>query len=269
MKIPNFLRNKQSVKLENLGAWNKYLAVLHAVQGVAILLLAKSSSWPITTSYLTQDSVASKVAGEPVLTTAIHTLFSVNLSCLVAVYFFISAIAHTVVATKYRKTYETNLKKRINKVRWIDYGLSASTMMVIIAVLSGVYDFSSLLMIFILTLLMNSMGLVMELKNQGAKSIDWLPYWLGCLAGIVPWGVFLVYILGTNIYGSGGIPTFIYFIYGSMFVFFSSFAVNTFLQYRKQGKWADYLFGERAYVILGLISKAALAWQVFFGTLRP
>ncbi len=41
-----------------------------------------------------------------------------------------------------------------------------------------------------------------------------------------------------------------------------------FLQYRKIGPWRDYLHGERAYIILSLTAKSALAWQVFFGTLR-
>jgi len=41
------------------------------------------------------------------------------------------------------------------------------------------------------------------------------------------------------------------------------------LQYKKIGKWRDYLYGERMYIVLSLIAKSALAWQVFAGTLRP
>lgn len=269
MKLLHLFRSKQAVKLEHLNTWNKWLAPLHLVQGIAILVLAKSVSWPVTTNYLTLDTLSAKIAGHPVLSSATRTLFTVNPAYLVAAFFFMSAIAHTIIATKYRNTYETNLKKGINKARWIEYGLSASTMMVAIAMLTGVYDLSALVMIFVLDLLMNSMGLVMELRNQGAKKVDWLPYNLGCLAGIVPWLVFIVYVFGTNVYGSGGIPTFVYYIYGSMFVLFSSFAVNMYLQYKKVGKWADYLYGERVYMILSLVAKSLLAWQVFFGTLRP
>jgi hypothetical protein len=42
-----------------------------------------------------------------------------------------------------------------------------------------------------------------------------------------------------------------------------------YLQYRKVGKWKDYLYGEVVYVALSLIAKSALAWQIFSGTLRP
>jgi hypothetical protein len=265
------LRKKTAptITTQSLHSWNKRLAVLHALQGILVLVLSKANTWPVSTSFLTLDSAASKIAGKPVLATASHPVFNVNLAYLVAIFFFMSAIAHTVISTKYRKTYEQNLKKGINKARWIEYSLSASVMMVAIGLLSGIYDLSSLLMIFVLDLLMNSMGLVMELKNQGAKKIDWLPYKLGCLAGIVPWIVFAVYVTGTNVYGSGGIPTFVYFIYGSMFLLFNSFALNMYLQYTKKGKWADYLYGERVYMILSLVAKSLLAWQVFFGALRP
>lgn len=259
----------KSSQIKSLNKWNKGLAVLHFVQAVAVLLLAKNILWPITTSYLTVDTVATKVAGNPVLAPASSTLFNVNLAYFVVTFFLMSSLAHTIIATKYRKTYEANLAKGINKARWIEYGFSASVMMVAIALLSGVYDVSSLIMIFILDLLMNSMGLVMEINNQGKKKVDWLPFWIGCLAGIIPWIVFAIYVAGATINGSGGIPTFVYFIYASMFAFFSSFAVNMYLQYTKKGKWADYLYGERVYMILSLVAKSVLAWQVFFGTLRP
>lgn len=269
MKLRNIFKSKQTIKIEKLHTWNKWLSVVHLLQGLAIILFAKSIAWPVTTAYLTADTVSSKVTGEPVLAQAVRTLFSFNPAYLVAVFFFMSAIAHAIIATKYRKTYETNLKKGINIARWIEYSLSASTMMVAIAMLTGIYDLSSLLMIFVLDALMNMMGLVMEVRNQGAKKIDWLPYWLGCLAGIVPWLVFVIYVVGATVYGSGGIPTFVYFIYASMFIFFSSFALNMYLQYKKVGNWADYLYGERMYMILSLVAKSLLAWQVFFGTLRP
>ena len=60
-----------------------------------------------------------------------------------------------------------------------------------------------------------------------------------------------------------------YAIYVSLFVFFNAFAVNMILQYRRFGRWRDYLFGERVYLWLSLRAKSALAWQVFAGTLRP
>ena len=42
-----------------------------------------------------------------------------------------------------------------------------------------------------------------------------------------------------------------------------------FLQYKKVGRWANYLSGERTYIWLSLIAKSLLAWQIFGGTLAP
>jgi hypothetical protein len=39
------------------------------------------------------------------------------------------------------------------------------------------------------------------------------------------------------------------------------------LQYRKVGKWADYLYGETIYIVLSLVAKSVLAWQIFANTL--
>ena len=141
-------------------------------------------------------------------------------------------------------------------------------MMVAIAMLVGVYDLASLVMIFALVAIMNLTGLAMEVYNQGREKINWLAYKIGSLAGIVPWLVVALYFWATR-YGSGHPPTFVYYIFVSIFVFFSCFALNMWLQYKRIGKWADYLYGERMYIILSLVAKSLLAWQVFAGTLRP
>jgi Heliorhodopsin len=265
------LKDKKSnpISMLSLNKWNVWLAGIHALQGVIILILSTTHVFPVQTSYLTLDPVASDVAGHPVLATATRHLFDINLAYAVAIFFFLSAIAHASIAWWYRPRYEADLKKKINKARWIEYALSASVMMVAIAVLSGVADLSTLIAIFVLDAVMNLCGLAMEVYNQGKAKPNWLVYSVGVIAGIVPWVIFAVYVWGANIYGSGNIPTFVYWIYLSMFLFFSSFAVNMYLQYKKVGNWKDYLYGERVYMILSLVAKTLLAWQVFAGALRP
>ena len=64
-----------------------------------------------------------------------------------------------------------------------------------------------------------------------------------------------------------GPPGFVYGIIGSLFVFFNSFAINQWLQYKQVGRWQDYLTGERTYIVLSLVAKSLLAWQVFANVL--
>jgi len=63
------------------------------------------------------------------------------------------------------------------------------------------------------------------------------------------------------------ISLFVYVIYVSLFVFFNSFALNMVFQYARIGPWKNYLVGESTYILLSLVAKSALAWQVFGGTL--
>ena len=251
-------------KLKGLNRFNLIMGGLHFIQAVAVLLLSDPERGvvPVTLSFLKFDQTISK------LLPASEQLFTINLAWLVALFFFLSSMAHLFIATVYREKYESDLMKGINKVRWFEYALSASVMMVAISLLSGIYDLSSLIMIFFLDAIMNLTGLAMEVHNQGEKKIKWLDFVIGCIAGIIPWIVFGIYVYGARQFGGGNIPTFVYWIYVSIFIFFNSFAINMFLQYKKIGAWKNYLYGERAYIILSLVAKTLLAWQVFGGTLR-
>ncbi len=63
------------------------------------------------------------------------------------------------------------------------------------------------------------------------------------------------------------VPGFVFGIFVSLFIFFMSFALNQWLQYREVGPWRSYAFGERSYLVLSLVAKSALAWQIFAGSL--
>ena len=43
--------------------------------------------------------------------------------------------------------------------------------------------------------------------------------------------------------------------------------MNQALQYARLGRWRDYLYGERWYLLLSLVAKSLLAWQVFANVL--
>ena len=268
-----FGRKKKAPKVittQSLYLWNKWLALIHLLQGALIIVLSlgKTTTFPVVTNFLAIDPLATGQNETPVLVPASEHIADINLAYLVAGFFFISAIAHAIVATIYRKRYEANLVIGVNKARWIEYSLSASTMIVGIGALVGVVSLSAFIMLFALTAVMNLLGLIMEVMNQGHSKINWIAYIVGCIAGIVPWIVISEYLISGALYGDTA-PTFVYFIFFSMFLFFSSFALNMYLQYAKIGKWKDYMYGERAYMLLSLIAKTALAWQVFAGTLRP
>jgi hypothetical protein len=145
----------------------------------------------------------------------------------------------------------------------VEYSLSASLMIVLIAMLTGITDVAALIALFGVNTAMIFFGALQERYEEPGGSLT--PFWLGCVAGAIPWIAIGVYLVSPGT--SAEPPGFVYAIFFSLFVFFNSFAVNQWLQYRRIGRWRDYLFGERAYILLSLTAKSAVAWQVFAGAL--
>ena len=249
-----------TAKFRNLRMWNAVLGVLHLAQAIVIFVLSNDFKVPISTTFLSGEGFQTET----------NTLTEIPVGPLVGIFLLISAAAHALMASPmYYKLYVNCLKKHINYVRWYEYALSASLMVVIIGMLSGVFDAPSMIMLFSMTAAMNLFGLMMELYNQKREKVSWTAFWSGTFVGIIPWVVIAWYFFGALANADDSVPTFVYFILPTLFVFFSCFAINMVLQYKKVWKWKDYLFGEKVYMILSLVAKSALAWQVFAGTLRP
>lgn len=252
-------------RFRSLRAWNWTMAALHFAQGVMMVAISNHTSLPVFTSYLkiNPDNPMFGVAPTP------QHWFDLRIGPAVAVFLFLSAVAHFLLAGPLRRWYEANLGKGMNKLRWIEYALSSSVMIWIIAMLCGVYDFWLLVTIFSLNAIMNLMGLMMEIHNQTTQKTNWLAYWIGVKAGAIPWIVIFVYFFAAISSTGAKLPGFVYAIVLTIFATFSIFAINMVLQYKKIGPWKDYLYGERVYMILSLVAKSLLAWEIFSGTLRP
>jgi hypothetical protein len=249
-------------RFKRLRVYNAIMGTFHLAQAGAIFALANDFALPVTTNFLHW------MPETETLETVTETLYDLRIGPLVGIFLLISAIAHyTVSSPGVFNWYVQNLKKGINYARWYEYSLSASLMVVIIAMLSGVYDVGALVLIFTCNAAMIFFGLMMELHNQTTAKTNWTAFTMGCIVGFVPWIVIAVYFFGSLSTATETIPTFVYYILASLFVLFFSFALNMFLQYKKVGPWKDYLFGESMYILLSLVAKSALAWQVFGGTL--
>jgi hypothetical protein len=241
-----------------LRRWNASLAGLHAAQGILILVLSKSFSLPITISFGT---------GPPGTPSSTNTVYDLPIGPAVAVFLLLAALDHGLMAApRIHRWYERNLALERNPARWWEYSLSASLMIVLIAMYTSISDLAALIAIFGVNVAMVLFGLAMEYANRPGAPVTWRPYVYGCIAGAVPWIAIAIQI-GYSQSQTGNVPGFVFGIFASLFVLFSSFAVNMGLQYRRKGRWRDYLFGERGYLVLSLVAKSLLAWQIFFPTL--
>jgi hypothetical protein len=244
-------------RMQRLRVWNIVLGGLHLFQGIVVLLLTNEYTLPVTATFL-DDAPG-------LAPPSLQEWFDIRVGWGVALFLFISAAAHWIIAFGAFGWYRDNLLRDRNYARWIEYALSSSVMVVLIAMLTGISDVAALISIFGVNAAMILFGLLVEKYETPGEDASLLSYWYGVLAGAVPWIVILIYLWSPETQNSP--PGFVYGIFVSLFVFFNSFAVNMVLQYRRVGKWSDYLYGERVYMLLSLFAKSALAWQVFSGTL--
>lgn len=245
----------------SLWRWNVALAVLHTAQAVLILLLANDFAIPVTVSFL-EGPPGSDTRSAPT------TLFELEFGWAVAAFLFLAALDHMLVSLpRGRRFYEQHLALGRSPIRWYEYSLSASLMIVLIAMLTGIEEASALIAIFAANAAMILFGLLMERANPPSReAVDWRPFAYGCVVGAAPWIAIVVQIWVAEADG-GDVPAFVFAIFVSLFILFFSFAVNMTLHYAGVGRWRDLLFAERGYLLLSLVAKSALAWQVFGSTL--
>ena len=192
-----------------------------------------------------------------------EALFDLPIGVAIAVFLVLAGLDHLLTATALRRTYERDLRRGINRFRWVEYSVSATIMVVLIALYSGIDNVSALIGIIGANVAMILFGWLQESANPpGSETRTMKPFWFGCVAGATPWVA-----IGYNLVAAEEVPGFVVGIFVSLFIFFNSFALNQWLQYQQVGPWRSYAFGEKAYLVLSLVAKSALAWQIFGGSL--
>jgi hypothetical protein len=243
--------------LRGLRRWNLGLTLLHGAQALVVLALASDFAITVTSQF--PEGPPGTPAAAP------EALFDVRVGTAIAVFLGLAALDHLLTATVLRGRYEADLRNGLNRFRWIEYSFSATVMVLLIAFYNGITGISAVVAIIGANVAMILFGWLQELMNPPSRErTTMLPFWFGCVAGAAPWVA-----IGINTLGSDTVPGFVYGIIVSLFVFFMSFALNQWLQYRRVGRWADYAYGEKVYLVLSLVAKSALAWQIFGGSLAP
>lgn len=243
----------------SLRRFNIIVGIFHLILGAIVLIVSNDFSLPVTATYL---------AGPPgSMFTDPITLFNIRTGYAVALFLGLSSLFHFIVASgKFFPKYIDGLKSNINIFRWIEYSVSSSLMILLIAQITGISDYGALIGIVGVNASMILFGWLQERYAKPGNG-DWLPFIFGCIAGIVPWIIVLISVLSPNSPSDATPPAFVYGIIISIFVLFNTFAYVQFKQYAAKGKWKDYLRGEKAYIILSFTAKAALAVQIFVNTL--
>jgi hypothetical protein len=258
-------------RASSLRRWNRFLTLAHFAQFVAMIAVSSTAAVfkPVVPTVKPIIENGTFVGTEQTQV----VLFEMPLAWFIASFFLMSAIAHAAAGWFMRDRYEGWLARGMNPLRWVEYAFSSTVMIVAIAYISYITDFPALIAIAGCNVAMNLFGWSMEAANEGKAKPDWKHFIFGCIAGIMPWlAIFsILWAFGAqaDLPADLQIPAFVYVIIASLFVAFNIFAITMVLQYRRIGRWKEYLAGEKTYMILSLVAKTLLAWQVWSGTLRP
>lgn len=246
-----------STSTQSLQKLNVVATVLHFVQAILVLVLANDFALPVT-SFFWNDAPNNRLD-----IARLDRMFDVSVAWAAALFLLLSALFHGIVSTVGRRKYESEISLEQNRFRWVEYSISSTLMIIAICLVFGIGDIAGLIGIAGANIAMILFGWVMEVVNRPGQAVWWTPFWFGCLVGILPWVGLLIYLFGPG----DDMPSFVYGIFISIFIFFNLFGLNQYLQYRKVGRWSDYVYGEKMYLWLSLIAKSALAWQLYGNTL--
>jgi len=246
-------------------SFNKKMGVLHLIQGTAILILSLTVDVfkDFRPTIFGRFFEVYEGGGYGPVT---QELFTLPFGILVSLFLLLSALFHFLISGPFKQNYLTSIEKGSNPLRWYEYALSSSIMVVLLASMFGLLTIEAIILIFVINALMNFFGLLMEKMNPlNRTSTDWTAHWFGWVAGVTPWVMIVIYMLN-----NGDLSLMPWFVIPGLlfyFVTFNMFGLNQYFQYKKIGPWKDYIYGERMYVWLSLFGKSILAWFIFLGIL--
>ena len=217
------------------------------------------------------------------------TIFVYDVSLIFVLLALFSAITcgfHSFYASRRSKSYQTEIKKGTNRFRWIEYSITATIMLVVIALSSGVFDLEAQAFIAACSIGTMLLGYVVEkllyiyktseeYKNVcvlGAK----LSTRIGWFLLLVAYGVIARFFVSAAIDAGKKMPKFVWVIVISMFLLYSGFGVIQRNDMRKsfkskRDKWTtDQLLQngrelEMRYSVLSIIAKTVLVMSLFIG----
>jgi hypothetical protein len=261
--FPGMAEQDIAARLKRLRTQNILMGILHLVQAVAIWLLNETKfTLDVTATYPTNaPGLEPPALWEP-------ALYGLDVGLWIFAFLAISSLAHFVIASPfYFPRYAADLRRGKNSARWVEYSVSSSIMLIVIASITGIVDIAALIAIFGANAAMILFGDLQERYERPGGSL--LPFWMGTAVGLVPWVAIGFYLFGVGAdgYDLSQVPSFVWVIFFALFAFFFSFGLNQWLQFKRIGKWANYFRGETTYVVLSLVAKSLLAWLLFANVL--
>jgi len=253
-------------ELQQLHKMNGWLALVFAVQAVAVVLFGGSKVVPVTSSYLAVDQLGTQATGHQVLAVAARHLFDIRFTIVAAIFLAVFALTNLALATVGRKQYEQRLQRGMHIARWLSFALGGGLMVAAIGLESGIYEVTGLIALFGFTVLGVSLEPLAERLHREARGtmLAAAVCTTATVAASLPWIMLGIGVLGAVLW-NGHIPGSVYVMYVTTLVLLGCWGLAARFRMTARGKWGDVLYAEKMYMFLGLVAATILAWQIFAG----
>jgi hypothetical protein len=196
------------------------------------------------------------------------TVSESSVCALIVSFFVITAAFHLLYALNPGNIYLNAVMNGNNFMRWIEYSITATIMIVIIALLSGVKDLRTYFIIVTSAIAMIYTGQMFETSKGGLR---WVPIIIGFVLLIGIWFIIISYfnsaLNSVNEFNkengtSQTVPSWLYAVVYVLLFFYALFGLVPVTQTIFGGNYRRY---EYFYLTLSLVSKATLGILVAVG----
>jgi hypothetical protein len=265
--------------IKKLKIWNMVMGFIHLTAAGALLgiILSQPNSivtplYEVVSSVSVKNSSSSQQLNVNFVTKQNQ---SWNLPYLIVAFFAITSIAHFFYASDIDGFYSCSIaSESSNGFRWIEYAITSTLMILVVAILSGIRDVATLAIMAAANVVIMLSGRQIELAlKQNLRSQGYNPNankWM--FSFVSAWLLFsviwflILFSFGKRISeatnAGASIPYWIWLVQIPTFLFFASFGIINLVQICSKKK---YEFFELTYIIFSLISKLFLGIWVAVG----
>lgn len=239
-------------------------AAVFVVLGIAVVWFMKAVRYPLTLGHSANNALLGQK--ETAFVPASHHLWDTPLWVVLLVLLFIAVVySFLITQSSLKASYLKGLTRRVSPHRWIYIAVTAALMIEITAMLSGLSDIMELKLMAGAVTITYLLGWLAEIQNRTARKPNWSAYGLSVATGVTPWLVIVSAAAGTLLWGLVRSPWYVYAVYAVLLIGFCLLAWNQMQQYKKVGKWKDYYFVERNYLLIQNTTLALFALILIIG----
>jgi hypothetical protein len=278
------MSDKEINKLANL---NLAAGVLHGSLGIGLSILAglkfdNSKNSVDTSTYLINpvryepqtDPNGDALPDPPNVITQSGEKFQIGVKKIVSsdtssiiimvlLFVFLTAFFHFLIYGLRKTLYTDMINNENNKLRWVEYAITSTLMIILISISLGTKDFQTIILTAVSNIAVMMLGQVIEQMISENRKTE------AVLTTVIAWLLFAGYwtiisqTFGNVIGGDAEVPAFVWAIYVLLFIFYTGFGFVQLLQL--SGVLKSYFKVEISYISLSFVSKFLLALLIFYG----